>query len=283
MSDRKNQQEVWLVTGCSSGLGKSFVKAIAENGSFVVATARKKETLSDLKLLYPNQIMDLTLDVTDKEQIRQVVQSVIARFGRIDGLVNNAGYGYRAAIEEGSDEDVALLFQTNFYGPVSLIKEVLPHMRLQRCGAIINISSIAATDTFPGSGYYGASKGALEGISSALQKEVAPLGIKVMVVEPGTFRTDFRSRSLKLSDIQISDYAETAGRRRIENARTDGTQRGDPDKGARLIMEVIHSEDVPFKLIVGSDAWNVYKQRERLQNEEMKPWLQKSIQTRFED
>lgn len=169
-------QKVWLVTGSSSGLGKSFVKAIAERGDFVVATARNKETLQELQELYPEQIMALHLDVTKKEQIKQAVQTVIVATGRIDGLVNNAGYGYRAAIEEGVEEEVEQLFRTNFYGPVALIKEVLPAMRQHKSGAIINVSSIAAVNTFAGSEYYGVSQCALEGISSALQKEVAPLG-----------------------------------------------------------------------------------------------------------
>ena len=174
-------QKVWIVTGSSSGLGKSFVKALADQGDIVVAAARKKTALSELEAQYPGQIMTMELDVTNDEQIRSVVREVIHAQGRIDGLINNAGYGYRAAVEEGVRQDVDLLFQTNFFGPVALIKAVLPYMRSQRRGMIINISSIAAVETFPGSGYYGASKCALEGMSSALQKETAPLGIKVMV------------------------------------------------------------------------------------------------------
>ncbi len=274
-------KKVWLVTGSSSGLGRSFVKALAEQGNFVAATARNKDTLRDLEQQYPGQILALTLDVTQKDQIRRAVQAVMDAAGQIDGLVNNAGYGYRAAIEEGAEEEVDLLFQTNFFGPVSLIKEVLPAMRRQRSGAIVNISSIAAVNTFAGSGYYGASKSALEGISSALQKEVQPLGIRVMVVEPGAFRTDFSGRSLKQSKIQISDYAQTAGLRRIEHDHTHGTQCGDPDKGAKLVLEAIQSSNPPFKLILGKDAWEVYQQKTQLQTEEMRPWLEKSRDTCF--
>lgn len=280
--NRSGKQKVWLVTGCSSGLGTSFVKALIESGDFVAATARRKETLQALQERYPEQMMALALDVTDRAQIKQVVQTVISSVGRIDGLVNNAGYGYRAAIEEGVEEEVSLLFQTNFYGPVSLIKEVLPHMRRQKSGAIINISSVAAVNTFAGSGYYGASKCALEGISSALQKEVEPLGIRVMVVEPGAFRTNFSGRSLKQTGVQIDDYASTAGLRRIENDHSHGTQCGDPDSGAKLVIEAIRSQNAPFKLILGADAWEVCQQREQMQNKEMKPWLDKSRQTSFE-
>ena len=184
-------------------------------------------------------------------------------------------------MEEGQEKDVDLLFQTNFFGPVSLIKEVLPYMRGMKSGSIVNISSIAAVNTFPGSGYYGASKCALEGMSSALQKETEPLGIKVMVVEPGAFRTNFSGPSLKQTELQISDYDATAGLRRIENDHSHGTQCGDPDKGAKLVLEAIQSENPPFKFILGGDAWEVYRQREQMQNEEMRPWLEKSRQTTF--
>lgn len=247
-------QKVWMVTGSSSGLGKSFVKAIAEQGDFVAAAARSKEALQELENLYPGQILPIKLDVTDKEQIKRAVETVINTKGRIDGLINNAGYGYRAAVEEGQEKDVDLLFQTNFFGPVSLIKEVLPYMRGMKSGSIVNISSIAAVNTFPGSGYYGASKCALEGMSSALQKE---------------------------TELQISDYDSTAGLRRIENDHSHGTQCGDPDKGAKLVLEAIQSENPPFKFILGGDAWEVYRQREQMQNEEMRPWLEKSRQTTF--
>ncbi len=274
-------QKVWMVTGSSSGLGKSFVKAIAEQGDFVAAAARSKEALQELENLYPGQILPIKLDVTDKEQIKRAVETVINTKGRIDGLINNAGYGYRAAVEEGQEKDVDLLFQTNFFGPVSMIKEVLPYMRGMKSGSIVNISSIAAVNTFPGSGYYGASKCALEGMSSALQKETEPLGIKVMVVEPGAFRTNFSGRSLKQTELQISDYDSTAGLRRIENDHSHGTQCGDPDKGAKLVLEAIQSENPPFKFILGGDAWEVYRQREQMQNEEMRPWLEKSRQTTF--
>ena len=277
----KETQKVWLVTGCSSGLGYSFAKAIAEQGDFVVATARKKEILTELQQQYPDQVMALALDVTDQEQIQRTVQMAFSHTGRIDGLINNAGYGYRAAIEEGIPEEVELLFRTNFYGPISLIKEVLPIMRKQRSGVIVNISSAAAINTFAGSGYYGASKCALEGASSALQKEVEPLGIKVMVVEPGAFRTNFSGRSLKQTAVRIDDYADTAGLRRIENDRSHGTQPGDPAKGARLVLEAILSENPPFRLILGADAWEVYKQREQAQHDEMKLWLEKSQHTSF--
>ncbi len=278
----KQPRQVWLVTGCSSGLGRSFVKAILRQGDFAVATARNRETLLDLEQQYPGQVLALELDVTDRQKIHQVVKEVIERTGGVDGLVINAGSGYRAALEEGVPEEVDRLFQTNFFGPVELMKAVLPQMRKQRSGAIINISSAAVLNTFAGSGYYGASKCALEGVSSALAKEAAPLGIRVMVVEPGAFRTQFSGRSLRQTSRKIDDYASTAGLRRIENDHTHGTQPGDPDKGAALVMEAIRSPRPPFRLILGADAWEVSRQREQALQEEMGPWLEQSCRTDFD-
>ena len=186
-----------------------------------------------------------------------------------------------AAVEEGTPEEVDRLFQTNFFGPVALIQAVLPHMLRQRAGAIVNISSIAAVNTFPGSGYYGASKCALEGLSSALEKEVAPLGIQVMVVEPGAFRTDFSGRSLRQAEKAIADYAETAGRRRIEHDHSHGTQPGDPDQGARLVLEALRGPQPPFRLVLGADAWEVYTQTTQAHIAAMEPWVEKSRQTAF--
>lgn len=162
-----------------------------------------------------------------------------------------------AAVEEGDPEDIRRLFDTNFWGPVNLIKAVLPDMRAKKSGTVINISSIAALRTAPGSGYYAASKCALEGMSEGLYLEAAPLGIKVMIVEPGAFRTDFAGRSLTQSKTAIGDYGETAGTRRIENDKTHGTQPGDPDKGAGLIVEAIEAEDTPLRLLLGRDAVKV--------------------------
>ena len=278
---RNTGQKVWLVTGCASGLGRSFVRAIVARGDIAVATARDPETLRLLQAQHPGQVMPLALDVTRRDQIQQVVDHVIGTLGRIDGLINNAGYGYRAAVEEGTPKEVDRLFQTNFFGHVALIQAVLPHMRRQRAGAIVNISSIAAVNTFPGSGYYGASKCALEGLSSAVEKEVAPLGIQVMVVEPGAFRTDFSGRSLRQAEKVIADYAETAGRRRIEHDHSHGTQPGDPDQGARLVLEALQGPQPPFRLVLGADAWEVYTQTTQAHIAAMEPWVEKSRQTAF--
>ena len=246
--------KTWLITGCSTGLGRSLAKAVLQKGDNVVVTARDTKKLEEFEKDFPRTALIVRLDVTDLPSVTEAVQAAKERFGGIDVLVNNAGYGYRAAVEEGNPEDTKHLFATNFWGPVNLIKAVLPDMRGRKSGAVINVSSIAALRTAPGSGYYAASKRALEGMTEGLYLETAPLGIKVMIVEPGAFRTDFAGRSLAQSKTAIADYAGTAGTRRIENDKTHGTQPGDPDKGARLIIEAIEAEDAPLRLLLGSDA-----------------------------
>lgn len=246
--------KTWLITGCSTGLGRSLAKAVLQKGDNVVVTARDTKKLEEFEKDFPRTALIVRLDVTDLPSVTEAVRAAKERFGGIDVLVNNAGYGYRAAVEEGNPEDAKRLFATNFWGPVNLIKAVLPDMRARKSGAVINVSSIAALRTAPGSGYYAASKRALEGMTEGLYLETAPLGIKVMIVEPGAFRTDFAGRSLTQSKTAIADYAGTAGTRRIENDKTHGTQPGDPDKGARLIIEAIEAEDAPLRLLLGSDA-----------------------------
>lgn len=246
--------KTWLITGCSSGLGRSLAYAVLKKGYQAVVTARNVEKLADFEKKFPETAITLSLDVTDSFAISNVIKIAEQKFGRIDVLVNNAGYGYRAAVEEGCSKDTDLLFQTNFWGPVALIKAVLPGMRERRSGVIVNVSSIAALETSPGSGYYAASKCALEGLSEGLLKETAPLGIKVMVVEPGAFRTDFAGRSLTQSKTVICDYESTAGKRRIGNDNAHGTQPGDPNRGAELIIEAVEAENTPFRLLLGTDA-----------------------------
>ena len=246
--------KTWLITGCSAGLGKSLAKAALKKGDRVVVTARKAETLSEFAEEFPETALVLALDVTDEKAVTDTVKKAKEKFGSIDVLVNNAGYGYRAAVEEGSVADTQKLFDTNFWGPVALIKAVLPDMREKRNGVIINVSSIAALQTAPGSGYYAATKCALEGLSGGLRAEVEPLGIKVIVVEPGAFRTDFAGRSLTQSEKVIKDYEQTAGARRIGKDTSHGTQPGDPDKAAELMIMAAETKDAPFRLLLGTDA-----------------------------
>jgi NAD(P)-dependent dehydrogenase (short-subunit alcohol dehydrogenase family) len=245
----------WLITGCSTGLGRSLATAALERGFDVAVTARDPDSVTDIVAAHPDSALALALDVTDADQVRAAVAATDERFGPIDVLVNNAGYGYRAAVEEGDPADVQRLFDTNFFGVVAMIKAVLPGMRARHSGAIVNISSIGARRSPAGSGYYAAVKAAQEAMTASLRKEIAPLGITAMTVEPGGFRTDFAGRSLAgPSAPPIADYADTAGPRRKENATGHGTQPGDPEKAATAIIDVVQSPEPPFMLVLGPDA-----------------------------
>ncbi|MDR6686618.1 NAD(P)-dependent dehydrogenase (short-subunit alcohol dehydrogenase family) [Arthrobacter sp. 1088] len=271
----------WLITGCSTGLGRALAQGVLARGDNAVVTARDVSKLQDLATEFPTTALAVALDVTEQSQIEAVMKEAEERFGAVDVLVNNAGYGYRAAIEEGDDGDVRALFDTNVFGPVAMIKAVLPGMRSRRSGAIVNISSIGARICPPGSGYYSATKAALEGLSGALQKELKPLGISVTVVEPGAFRTDFAGRSLTQSAQAIQDYAETAGKRRKENDTVHGTQPGDPDKAAEVIIAAVQAAETPGFLLLGADAVYAYGAVEEAQRAEVDRWREQSLSTGY--
>lgn len=209
--------KTWLITGCSSGFGKNLAETLLSEGEQVVVTARKPETIQHFAEKYPQTALCLRLDVTKKDTIDSAVKEAIEKFGKIDVLINNAGYCLRGAVEECTEEEIYAEFNTNFFGAVRMIQAVLPHMRKAGSGAIINYSSIAALDTSAGSAFYGAAKCALEGLSCGLRKEVEPLGIKVMVVEPGPFKTDFFDRSIDINPNRIAAYDGTANKRKVKH------------------------------------------------------------------
>lgn len=271
----------WIITGCSSGLGRHLALEALKNGDNVVVTARNLSDIKDITDAYQNTALPLSLDVKNNEQVHSVVKEAEKRFGSIDVLVNNAGHGYRAAVEEADEGDVSELFATNFFGPVALIKAVLPGMRARLSGTIVNISSIAARTTAPGSGYYSATKCALEGLSRGLQKEVSPLGLSVIIVEPGAFRTEFAGRSLQQSQSSIADYANTAGHRRKENDKTHGLQQGDPVKGAQLIIKAVNAEKPPLLLLLGSDAVQVVSDALAADQSQVELWKEDSRTTDY--
>ena len=264
----------WLITGCSTGLGRALAEAVIGAGHNAVVTARDVANVADLADTAPQRVLPVALDVTKPDQVTAAVQRADERFGGIDVLVNNAGYGYRAAVEEGDDAEVRTLLETHFFGTVAMIKAVLPDMRARRSGAIVNISSIGATVTPVGSGYYSAAKAAIEGMSGALRGELAPLGISVTVVEPGAFRTDFAGRSLVQSATVIDDYAGTAGQRRKENDTMDGSQAGDPTKAASAIIAAVESNEPPGFLLLGPDALALYRYVADARAEEIAKWEQ---------
>lgn len=272
----------WLITGCSTGLGRALAEAIVGDGHNAVVTARDVAKVSDLADRAPERVLPAALDVTKPEQIAATVRAADERFGGVDVLVNNAGYGYRAAVEEGDAGEVRTLFDTHFFGTVSMIKAVLPGMRARRSGAIVNISSIGATVTPVGSGYYSAAKAAIEGMSGSLRGELAPLGISVTVVEPGAFRTDFAGRSLIESATVIDDYAETAGKRRKGNDTMHGNQAGDPAKAADAIIEAVESPVPPAFLLLGPDALALYRYVTEARASEISKWEKLTSGTNFD-
>ena len=271
----------WLITGCSTGLGRALADAVIAAGHNAVVTARDVAKVADLAEATPGRVLAVALDVTEPAQVTLAVRQAEERFGGVDVLVNNAGYGYRAAIEEGDDADVRTLFDTHFFGTVAMIKAVLPGMRARRSGAIVNISSIGATVTPVGSGYYSAAKAAIEGMSGALRGELEPLGISVTVVEPGAFRTEFAGRSLTQSATVIDDYAGTAGQRRKENDTMDGSQAGDPAKAGAAIIAAVESTEPPAFLLLGPDALGLYRYIAEKRASEIGKWEQLTSGTDF--
>ena len=252
---------VWLISGCSTGFGREIAISALEAGDIVAVTSRNTEDVRDICNKYPSTSVALNLDVTYTDQIIECVRNVISKFGRIDVLVNNAGYGYLSAIEEGEGEEVSKLFNTNFFGALELTKQVLPVMRNQKFGRIINNSSQAGLMANPGTGYYSASKFALEGLMEALDKEVRPLNIFVTSVQPGAFRTDWSGRSMKKSKINITDYDEHVRSRINMIAEIDGKQPGDPKKAAKIIFDLTRYEDPPNKLLLGAGVLSAYREK----------------------
>ena len=262
----------WLITGCSTGLGRALAEAVIAADHNAVVTAREAGRVADLAEGNTDRVLALPLDVTDSAQIADAVSQAEEKFGGLDVLVNNAGYGYRAAVEEGDEPDIRQLFETQFFGAVAIIKAVLPAMRARRSGAIVNISTIGVQIMPAGSGYYAASKAALEGMSGALYAELKPLGISVTVVEPGAFRTDFAGRSLTQSTTVIDDYAETSGKRRKEHDTAHGRQPGDPAKAAQAIIAAVESNEPPAFLLLGNDALNTYRRLAEARLDTIKAW-----------
>ena len=250
----KQNQRVWFITGSSTGFGRILAETVLRRGDRVIATARKPEQLEDLEKTYPDRTLTAKLDVTKPEEVRAAVDRAIANFGRIDVLVNNAGYGTMGAIEEVSDAEVRQQYETNVFGALDVMRAVLPQMRKQRSGYILNLSSVGGVVSFPGAGIYCSTKFALEGISEAMAKEVAPLGIKVTLVEPGAFRTDFNGRSLVATENLINDYDEAIGSFREWVRDVDGKQPGNPAKAVAAMIQAIESGNPPLRLPLGADA-----------------------------
>lgn len=275
--------KTWLITGCSEGgIGAGIAKAVLKRGFQAVVTARNTQKVESIVKDYPETSLAVALDVTDEASIDAAVKAAVDKFGTIDVLVNNAGYAYRSSIEEAKDEGMMKMYQTNLFGPIHLIQKVLPIMRKQGSGAIINVSSIGAVRTGAASGFYASSKAALELMSQGLAAEVKPLGIKVMVVEPGSFRTHFYDSSLKGSDNTISAYKDTAWKRSVAESHNTKQQPGDPDKTGDVLIDVIEKDDYPFRLLLGSDAVKAVETSLQDRISEIEKWKEYSVKTDFD-
>jgi NAD(P)-dependent dehydrogenase (short-subunit alcohol dehydrogenase family) len=250
MSER---ERVWLITGCSTGFGRHLAMAALAAGDRVMATARRAGQLTDLVAAGGDRVRGTTLDVTDTATIDRAVAAAIDTFGRIDVVVNNAGHGSVGAVEELAVPDLRALMDVMFFGAVAVTKAVLPYLRRQGGGAIVQISSMGGQLSMPGFGAYCAAKFALEGLSEALAAEVAPFGVRVLIVEPGAFRTEFGGHRMHRS-VPIAAYEVSTGPTRTAVDRMDGTQPGDPAKAARAILEALDSTDPPLRLALGNDA-----------------------------
>ncbi len=261
---------VWFITGCSTGFGRELAKHALERGHRTVVTARNPDEVKDLAA--KGEALVLKLDVTDQGQIDAAIKAAEEKFGRIDVLVNNAGIGYFAAVEESEEDQVRRMFEINVFGLSRMIHAVLPGMRKRRKGFIVNLSSIGGLCSFPAVGYYNATKFAVEGLSGALWQEVEPLGIKVMLVEPSGFRTDWAGRSANESKRQIDDYAATAGVRRSQSRAISGKQSGDPVRAAHAILKAIESPNPPHHLLLGNDAYEEATAKLEVLRKEFSAW-----------
>jgi NAD(P)-dependent dehydrogenase (short-subunit alcohol dehydrogenase family) len=251
----------WFVTGCSTGIGRAIAAAALADGHQVAVTARRPSDVQSFATEHPDRALVLALDVTDKAQITSAVAATEAEFGGIDVLVNNAGYGYMAALEEGDDAEVRRLFDTNYFGVVDTLKAVLPGMRARRDGHVVNMSSMTGLVANLPNLYYSSTKFALEALTEALSKELRPLGIRVTAIEPGAVKTDWASRSMRETTTPIADYDETAGARRAFIKSIADDFPGDPEKVARAVVMVTKLDDPPLHLLLGNDVLAAFREK----------------------
>lgn len=277
----KSAQRVWFITGTSQGFGKELVKAALQMGDIVVATSRTPQKVREEFGEHSDRLLAVSLDLCDENQISSAVKNAIDTFGRIDVLVNNAGHGLLGAIEETNDTEILNLYETNVFGLIRVIREILPHMRSQKRGHIVNISSLGGLIGVPGWGVYSSTKFAIEGLSEALATEVAPFGIKVTIVEPGPFRTNFLSNSLKKTEKILTDYKDSSGKLRASTDERNGKQLGDPALAAKSILAAVLSEKPPLHLLLGSLAYELANKKLDSLREEFNLWKDETISSDF--
>ena len=274
---------IWLITGVSGGLGRALAKEAAMQGEIVYGTLRKPEQITAFNELVPGKTFGIQLDVNNHEQIKSVIEQIITQSGRIDVLVNNAGYGLFGAIEELSMEEARMQMETNFFAVLAMTQAVLPILRKQRSGHILQISSMSGLRANSGTGLYNASKFALEGLSEALALELQPLNIRLTLVEPGPFRTDWAGSSSVSAKNKIEDYELSSGARLRLLQSTSGKQPGDPAKAAKAILMAVNSEHPPLRLLLGKVALDAVRDKFRTVEEEFSKWEDISLGTSFEE
>ncbi len=271
---------IWLITGCSRGLGLALAKAVITTGDNLVATARKTEDLADLVELGGDRVAAVSLDVTDEVAAQKAVATAVDHFGGLDVVVNNAGYGNVSPVEDTSLDDFRAQIETNLFGTIIVTKAAIPLFRKQRSGRFIQVSSIGGRAGATGRAPYSASKFGVEGFSEVLATEMAPLGVKVTIVEPGGFRTDFAGASTSISEGNPA-YAETGGKTAAMQRDYDGKQPGDPSRAANAIIAVVSSDDPPLRLVLGSDAYARAERTDEARHAELRAWRETSVSTDF--
>jgi NAD(P)-dependent dehydrogenase (short-subunit alcohol dehydrogenase family) len=277
-------QKTWFITGASRGFGLDITKAVLASGDRVVATVRNQAAELAAQFHNNNNLYVVTMDVTNQEQVNAATQQAIDHFGRIDVLVNNAGYGLLSGIEEATDTEVKRNYEVNVFGTLNVIRAVLPFMRKERSGHVINISSVGGLGAYVGWGLYGSTKFAIEGITEALAMELAPLGIHATVVAPGFFRTNFLDESSLISSAQIiDDYSETVGAMRNFAARVNYQQPGDPEKLALAFVTLGNSEKPPVHLPLGNDTLQHYREKTAAFEKDIENWYETITGTDHED
>jgi NAD(P)-dependent dehydrogenase (short-subunit alcohol dehydrogenase family) len=275
-------KKVWFITGSARGLGRNLTEQVLDKGDHVVATARNIDALKDLVEKYPEQILPIQLDVTNYDQVYLAVETAVTHFGKIDVLVNNAGFGIVGATEAFTDQQVRSQLETNLYAPIEITRAVLPHMRKQRSGRILQISSIGGRVGNPGISIYQAAKFGLSGFSEVLAKEVIDLGIYVTSIEPGGFRTDWAGDSMTYAPA-IEGYENTV-QKRVELFQSGNfTPMGDPDKAAKVILDLVENATPPTHLVLGSEAIGMLKHADEVRTEEMEKWMSVSLSTDHDD
>lgn len=277
----QNDSPVWFITGCSTGFGREIARLTLARGWRTVVTARDRSRVADLVAGHESHALALELDVTRADQVEAAVAAARKAFGAVDVLVNNAGYGYQSSVEEGEDSEIRALFDANVFGLFALTRAVLPGMRERRKGYVVNITSLAGLNGFAASGYYAASKHAVEGWADSLAVEGGPLGIHVTCIEPGPFRTDWAGRSLHQTQVRIADYVDTVGKRLDLTSSISGHQAGDPVRAAQLILDLSELPDPPRNVALGGMAMERGTERLRQKLADIEAWRARSLATDF--